>query len=108
MNGASDRQFPGAHLMIRAYANLRLAAKLAIPLALLAAVTTFIVWQARSALQIMGADTQEIVDIAAPRRAFSLTMLNAINAASNSEKNVILADDKAEKTGHEKQFHERM
>jgi methyl-accepting chemotaxis protein len=94
--------------MIRAYANLRLVSKLAIPLVVLAIVTVFIVFSARDALHALAEDTNEIVDVSAPRRAFSLTLLNAVNAATIAEKNAILVDDKTEKTAYEKQFHERL
>jgi methyl-accepting chemotaxis protein len=95
-------------VMIRAYANLRLAIKLAIPLALLALVTIFIVWSARDGLRTLGGTMHEIVDIAAPRRALSLTVSNALNGATVSEKNLILTSDRTEMATFEKQFRERM
>jgi methyl-accepting chemotaxis protein len=94
--------------MIRAYANLRLATKLAIPLVLLAAVTIFIVWSARDGLSTLGATMRMIVDYNAPRRALSLTVSNAINGATVSEKNLILAKDAAEQAGFEKQYRDRI
>jgi methyl-accepting chemotaxis protein len=94
--------------MIRAYANLRLAAKLAIPLVLLAAVTGFIVWSANAGLHTLGTTMQDIVDVRAPRRVLALETANAINAATIAEKNLILLEDTAEMGEMEKQFHARI
>ncbi|GIL40479.1 methyl-accepting chemotaxis protein [Roseiterribacter gracilis] len=94
--------------MIRAYANLRLATKLAIPLLLLALVTIFIVGDARSGMQTLGTTLHEIVDARAPRRALSLTIYASINGATVSEKNLILATEKSDKDMYEKQFRDRI
>jgi methyl-accepting chemotaxis protein len=94
--------------MIRAYANLRLATKLAIPLSLLALVTFFIVWSAREGLHVLGSTMEDIVDVKAQRRSLSLTVANAVNGATISEKNLILSEEKADHDIYNKQFQDRI
>lgn len=94
--------------MLAAFANLRLAVKLAIPLTILALVTVLIVFIARDALQRQSAVTREIVEVKAERRAQGLQIANAISNAVVAEKNLILATDPADMANHKQLYDDRV
>lgn len=76
--------------MFRVLANLRLATKLILPLAVIALVTAGIVWQARSGLADLAATMHRLVDRAAMRVVAVLTIEDQLNAASVNEKDFML------------------
>jgi len=70
--------------------NLKLLAKLAIPGALLVAVSIGMVLLARNSLSNLDANTQEIVDYSAQRAVLALRLAVAVDEATIREKNLII------------------
>jgi methyl-accepting chemotaxis protein len=84
---------------MRAYANLKIIYKLAIPVFILVAVTLAIVWSATSSLDILRADTAHVIDGPATRLTRILSIASDVNNATVQEKNLILAQQGQDKQG---------
>ena len=70
--------------------NLRLVAKLAIPVAIVIAITIGLVALAKSGLDSLAADTRELVAVDTARLTTILQINSEVNEASIQEKNLIL------------------
>ncbi|MGU3661819.1 methyl-accepting chemotaxis protein [Methylobacterium fujisawaense] len=70
--------------------NLKLLAKLAIPGALLMAVSVGMIFLARNSLSNLDANTQQIVDYSAQRAVLVLQLAVAVDEATIREKNLII------------------
>jgi methyl-accepting chemotaxis protein len=75
---------------MRALNNLKLITKLAIPVALFIAVTIGLIVFAKSSLDTLASETQQIVDIHAARRSTALSAKANVNDAAIQEKNLII------------------
>jgi methyl-accepting chemotaxis protein len=71
--------------------NMRLMTKLAVPVAIFVAITVGLIALARTGLETMATDTQELVEIDAARLRMLLQLSGDMNQATIDEKN-ILAD----------------
>ena len=78
---------------MRAFNNLSLLAKLAIPALLLVAVATGLVWMANASLGMLAQTTETIVDVKATRAVTALQMSVAVDEAAIGEKNIIIETD---------------
>ncbi len=72
------------------FTNLRLVAKLAVPVTIVIAVTVGLVALAKSDLDSMAADTKELVTVDVARLTTILQINAEVNEASIQEKNLIL------------------
>ncbi|MBP2297596.1 methyl-accepting chemotaxis protein [Azospirillum picis] len=79
--------------MSRWLSNLPLAGKVALPIAILAAVLAAILWQAADGLGRLSDRSELITDTIARRLEFVLAMQAAVNNAAVNEKNAILDSD---------------
>ncbi|WP_262298813.1 methyl-accepting chemotaxis protein [Microvirga sesbaniae] len=70
--------------------NLKLITKLAIPVALFIAVTIGLIVFAKSSLDMLASETQQIVDVHAARRSTALSAKANVNDAAIQEKNLII------------------
>jgi methyl-accepting chemotaxis protein len=86
------------------FRNLRLGTKIAIPAALLLATAVGIVFFARSAIDELEKNTQQIVDVAAVRAVTALQMALAMSNATISEKNIIIQTDAATMAAERQHF----
>ncbi|TWB35907.1 methyl-accepting chemotaxis protein [Nitrospirillum pindoramense] len=91
--------------MIRWFANLKLIVKLAIPLALIAAVAASIVVMASRGLTQMNGAINHVIEFDAARQVLALETQSLLNSATLDAKNMILVEGefgKFEKTYREK------
>ena len=86
---------------MRAFHNLKILAKLAIPVSLLVLVAAGLVFIAMQALGSMKDRTNYITDVTAPRLVLSLQMAYAMSEATLQVKNAII-DPKTNDTGRAK------
>ena len=75
---------------MRGYTNLKLIAKIAIPVSILACVVAAIVWNASAGLATLDATARNVIDVSAARLMHVLSLSNAVNNATLQEKNIIL------------------
>jgi methyl-accepting chemotaxis protein len=94
--------------MLRAFANLPLFHKLAVPLTLLALTIGLIVGEAHDSIAQLRAQTSVIVGRYAPRRALLLSVLASVNEATLLQKNLLLATDPAAVLDYQKRFRSSM
>jgi methyl-accepting chemotaxis protein len=80
---------------MRAFNNLPLLAKLAIPAFILVAVAAGLVWMANASLTTLEQTAQSIIDVKAARAVTALQMNVAVDEASISEKNIIIETEEA-------------
>ena len=80
---------------MRAFNNLPLLAKLAIPALILVAVAAGLVWMANASLATLEHTTQEIIDVKATRAITALQVSVAVDEAAINEKNIIIETDGA-------------
>ena len=80
---------------MRAFNNLPLLAKLAIPAFILVAVAAGLVWMANASLSTLEQTTQAIIDVKAERAITALQVNVAVDEAAISEKNIIIETDAA-------------
>ena len=90
--------------MLTWFANFKLIVKLVIPTSILVAVTLGIVWYAKQGIDTLAANTHEIVDVVAARRATTLTIAVAMNDAAIAQKNVLLETDAEKQRGYAEGF----
>ncbi|WP_018263220.1 methyl-accepting chemotaxis protein [Methylobacterium sp. WSM2598] len=91
---------------MRAFNNLKLLAKLAIPAALLIAVSAGLVLLAQVSLATLAENTRQIVDLRAARAILALQAALAVDEATIREKNIILESDAALMSALNRQFEE--
>ncbi len=84
--------------------NLKILAKLAIPLMVVVAVTIGLIVLAKSSLDTLARGTQQIVDVDAARRTLALSIAAKVDEASIQEKNLIIEKRAEELASYEKQF----
>ena len=94
--------------MLRIFNNLKLIQKLALPLAILVGVMGLILWQARSSLIALETVSNQALDVDAGRLENVLVMQSAVNAATVSEKNIIIETDDAEMLAHRDSYRKQM
>jgi uncharacterized protein YgbK (DUF1537 family) len=75
---------------MRALNNLKLLTKLAIPIAIVVAVTAGIILYAKSGMQKMAHDTQKLIEKDVARLTSIIRVNSDVNEASIQEKNVII------------------
>ncbi|GEO13040.1 hypothetical protein [Microvirga aerophila] len=75
---------------MRVLNNLKLSMKLAIPVTVFLAITAGLIVLAKTGLDRMAVDTQELVDVDAARLTAILQINAEVNEASIQEKNLIL------------------
>ncbi|AWN37938.1 methyl-accepting chemotaxis protein [Methylobacterium radiodurans] len=80
---------------MKLFSNLNLVSKIAIPTLLIVSVAAGMVFLARSNLQTLDHNTQQIVDVSAARAVLALQMSNAVDEAAIKEKNIIIETDDA-------------
>ncbi len=80
---------------MRAFNDLKLIAKLALPAGLVLIVALGLVGLARDGLDAMGRTTREIVDIRTSRAVAALRVANAVEEAAIAQKSVIIEGDDA-------------
>jgi methyl-accepting chemotaxis protein len=78
---------------MRAFDNLKLITKLAIPTAVIVLVTSGIIWLAKVDLDELTGQMNEIVDVTAARRTASVELSNMVNETTIMEKNIIAETD---------------
>jgi methyl-accepting chemotaxis protein len=86
--------------------NLKVLSKLAIPVALLVAVTVGLIFMASTGLGTLAKGTQQIVDVDAARRSAALGAKASVNEATIQEKNIILETRSEEMASFEKRYKE--
>ncbi len=86
--------------------NLKLNTKHIIPMALMVAVTIGLIIFARSGLDTLADETQQIVDVHAERRALALDVKAHVNEATIQEKNLIIETRFQEMAVYQKAFME--
>ncbi|MCG7392009.1 methyl-accepting chemotaxis protein [Microvirga sp. ACRRW] len=78
---------------MRAFNNLKLLAKLAIPITIFVVVTIGLIVLAKSGLEEMAQDTQELVEQEVARQALVLQINAAVNETTVQEKNMVIYTD---------------
>ncbi|MCB8822195.1 methyl-accepting chemotaxis protein [Microvirga rosea] len=73
--------------------NLKLLTKLAIPVSIFVAITVGLIFLAKTGLERMAQDTQELVEFEATRLSLILQINAEVNETSTQEKNLILVND---------------
>ncbi|MBF9196206.1 MCP four helix bundle domain-containing protein, partial [Microvirga terrestris] len=91
---------------MRALNNLKIIAKLAIPVLVMMAVTIGLIIFAKTALDTLAAETQQIVDVHAARRSMALNIKANVNEAAVQEKNLIIETRFQEMAVYEQAFRE--
>ncbi|MCD6070277.1 MAG: chemotaxis protein, partial [Microvirga sp.] len=75
---------------MRALNNLKIITKLAIPVIVMMAVTVGLIIFAKSGLDTLAEETQQIVEVHAARRSMALDIKTHVNEAAIQEKNLII------------------
>ncbi|MGF9756202.1 methyl-accepting chemotaxis protein [Microvirga sp. 0TCS3.31] len=91
---------------MRALNNLRIIAKLAIPVIVMMAVTIGLIIFAKTALDSLAHETQQIVDVHVARRSLALNIKAHVNEAAVQEKNLIIETRFQEMAVYEQAFRE--
>jgi methyl-accepting chemotaxis protein len=86
--------------------NLRLVAKLAIPVAIFVAITIGLIFMAKTSLDSMSDNTQQLVDVHAARKSAALAAYANVSEATIQEKNIILDYDQARIASASKRYDE--
>ena len=93
---------------MRRFNDLRLITKIAIPLSVLVAVVGMIIWQSRSGLLELNDAANHALGVVAARLETALTIESQLNAATVSEKNIILEQSVEGMKTHHDQYKQRM
>jgi methyl-accepting chemotaxis protein len=91
---------------MRALNNIKIIAKLIIPVVVIVAVTIGLILFAKSGLDSLAEETQEIVDVHAARRSMALDIKGHVNEAAIQEKNLIIEKRFQEMAVYEAAFRE--
>ncbi|QRM29784.1 methyl-accepting chemotaxis protein [Microvirga sp. VF16] len=91
---------------MRALNNLKIITKLAIPVIVMMAVTIGLIIFARSGLDTLAENTQQIIDTHAARRDIALTIKVNVNEASIQEKNLLIEKRFQEMAVYDEAFRE--
>ena len=91
---------------MRALNNLRIIAKLTAPVLVMVAVTIGLILFAKSGLDRLAEETQQIVDVHAARRSMALDIKTHVNEAAIQEKNLIIETRFQEMAVYEQAFRE--
>ncbi|HYF56434.1 MAG TPA: methyl-accepting chemotaxis protein, partial [Salinarimonas sp.] len=84
--------------------NLNLVTKLAIPMTVVVLVTVGLIVLAKSSLDGLAQNTQQIIDVHAARRAIALDIKSQVNEATIQEKNIIIETNGETLARYEKLF----
>ncbi|MBM1174900.1 MCP four helix bundle domain-containing protein, partial [Microvirga arabica] len=91
---------------MRALNNLNIVIKLAIPVVVMIAVTIGLIFFAKTGLDTLAEETQQIVDLHAARRSMALDIKAHVNEAAIQEKNLIIETRFQEMAIYEQAFRE--
>ncbi|MBJ6127218.1 MCP four helix bundle domain-containing protein, partial [Microvirga splendida] len=91
---------------MRALNNLKIITKLAIPVIVMVAVTIGLIIFAKTGLDTLAEETQQIVDVHAARRSMALDIKAHVNEAAVQEKNLIIETRFQEMAVYEQAFRE--
>jgi methyl-accepting chemotaxis protein len=91
---------------MRVLNNLKIITKLAIPVFVIVAVTVGLILFAKSGLDTLSENTQEIIDVHAARRSLALDIKAHVNEAAVQEKNLIIETRFQEMAVYEQVFRE--
>src|SRR5918993_1157292 len=91
---------------MRALNNFKIITKLAIPVMMMVAVTIGLIIFAKTGLDTLAEETQQIVDVHAARRSMALDIKAHVNEAAVQEKNLIIETRFQEMAVYEQAFRE--
>jgi methyl-accepting chemotaxis protein len=91
---------------MRVMNNLKIITKLAIPVVVMVAVTIGLIFFAKTGLDTLAEETQQIVDVHAARRSMALDIKAHVNEAAIQEKNLIIETRFQEMAIYEQAFRE--